>query len=97
LLRTLCPDLYSQSTGDIKEDFLYGEYYNSKKQFQEALPFYLSVFQKDTNHSYVNYRIGECYYSILGSQNKAYSYLQRATKEVEINYDDKSANWGSGL
>ena len=56
--------------------------------YQDALPFYLSVLSKFPDNSNVNYRIGQCYMHILGEQNKALPYLQKSVNEINPKYMD---------
>ena len=77
-----------QATGDPKQDFLYGEYYLDQANYQDALPFYLSVLSEFPDNSNVNYRIGQCYMHILGEQNKALPYLQKSVNEINPKYMD---------
>ncbi len=79
-------DSHSQATGDPHEDFLYGEYYLTQGMFQEALPFYFSVWKENPDNSNINYRIGQCYMKIIGEQQKALPYLEKAVAEVDEHY-----------
>ena len=72
---------YSQSDiKQLRENFLYGEYYLSKHKYREALPFYLSIYQNDSLNANINYRIGQCYINIRGEKLKSIPYLEKACK-----------------
>ncbi len=79
-------DLQGQATGDLQEDFLYGEYYIEQGLFQEALPFYLSCLKENPENSNINYRIGFCYMKIIGVQQNAIPYLEKAVVNVDEHY-----------
>lgn len=75
-----------QATNNSREDFLYGEFYLKKQQYNEALSFYLSSIEHDPGNSNLNYRVGLCYMSILGEQHKALIYLKKSIHEINKNY-----------
>jgi tetratricopeptide (TPR) repeat protein len=81
-----------QATGDPKEDFLYGEYYLSQNLYTEALPFYLSALEKNRDNSNINYRIGLCYMKLVGEQQKAIPYLEKAVNEINMHYIEGKYN-----
>lgn len=78
--------LWSQATGDPREDFLYGEYYIAQDLFQEAIPFYLSALKENPDNSNINYRIGSCYMKIIGEQHNALPYLEKAVVQIDEHY-----------
>ena len=79
-------DGMSQATGDPQEDFLYGEYYISLNEYQEALPFFLSSLLDNPENSNINYRVGLCYLKIIGEQQEALPYLEKAVKNIDEHY-----------
>ncbi len=79
--------LFSQNNKKFfKENFLYGEYYLEKRQYTDALPFYVSVYKVDSTNANVNYRIGQCYANIPEKKQMAVSYLKEATKNIDPKY-----------
>ena len=88
ILVSLCffSNIHGQATDDPQEDFLYGEYYISQNLYQEALPFYLSSLKENPENSNINYRVGLCYLKIIGEQQKALSYLEKAVVNVDEHY-----------
>ncbi len=78
---------YSQSDNkQLRENFLYGEYYLSKHKYREALPFYLSIYQNDSLNANINYRIGQCYINIRGEKLKSIPYLEKASRNITSKY-----------
>ncbi len=68
------------------------EYYNAEKYYRkgegtydEALKYYLRLYEYGSNDKALNYKIGVCY---LGSSNKkaALKYLQESSPEIAIDY-----------
>ncbi len=86
LLILSCYSIAGQSTGDPREDFLYGEYYLMRAMYSEALPFYLSALEANPDNSNINYRIGLCYSKMLGEQHNALPYLKKSVLEINKHY-----------
>ena len=78
--------VFSQATGDPKEDFLYGEFYIEQHDYKRALPFYLSALSANTTNCNINFRVGECFLNILGQQSQALPYLENAVKSITESY-----------
>ena len=82
----LSVDVNGQATGDPQEDFLYGEYYIEQGLYQQALPFYLSSLNENPDNNNINYRVGLCYLKLIGEQQKALPYLEKAVLDVDEHY-----------
>ncbi|MBN1599602.1 MAG: PD40 domain-containing protein [Bacteroidales bacterium] len=75
-----------QATGDPREDFLFGEFYIEQQQYTKALPFYLSALEAYPDNSNFNYRVGQCYSTMIGQQHLALPYLEKSVKDINENY-----------
>ncbi len=65
-----------------REDFLNAEYYLNQQEYDDAMVFYLRLLEQDTTNSFVNYRIGQCYFYIREKYDLAFPYLQKAAGNV---------------
>lgn len=79
-------DITGQATGDLREDYLFGEYYLSMAEFDNAIPFLQACVAKDQENSRYNYLLGKCYANLLGQQEKALPYLEVAVKNIDDHY-----------
>lgn len=84
---------YSQvNDKKLKDNFLYGEYYLTNLLYRDALPFYLSIYQKDSLNANINYKIGKCYLNIRGEKLNSIPYLETASKNITPRYVEGKYN-----
>ena len=74
-------DIYCQSK-QRKEDFEEGQYFFNRKEYEDALVFYLKLLESDSSQANYNFKAGECYLNIPGKEQFAVKYLERAVKKV---------------
>ncbi len=74
--------LYSQEVSSLQDTFIEAEYFFMSEDYQDALPFYLELYEKMPDNSNVAYRIGACYLNITGKKNLAIDYLRAATEKL---------------
>ncbi len=74
--------LISQEISSLQDTFIEAEYFFMSEDYQDALPFYLEIFDKMPDNSNVAYRIGACYLNITGKKNLAVEYLKAASENL---------------
>jgi hypothetical protein len=89
LLATLInPDLISQSRSEIKNNFYDAESWILFEDYKEALPLYQFLLKIYPTNSNYKYRIGQCYLNTPGEKDKAVSYLEDASKNINPKYKE---------
>ena len=78
----LCCSLTAQDIVKLQEDFIEAEYFFLNEDYQDALPYYLQLYEKIPDNGNIAYRIGACYLSITGRKNLAIDYLEKASKNL---------------
>lgn len=87
LLQLFVMTSYSQDNDKkLKDNFLYGEYYLTNRLYRDALPFFLSIYQRDSLNANINYKIGKCYINIRGEKLNSIPYLETASKNITTKY-----------
>jgi len=81
-------DLIPQSKSELKNTFYDAESWILFEDFKEALPLYEQLLKSYPGNSNFLYRIGQCYINIPGEKEKAISYLEEATKNINPDYRD---------
>ncbi len=89
---TLSLLLHTQDIKSLQETFLEAEYFFMTEDYSDALPFYLSLYEKLPDNSNLAYRIGECYLNIPGKKNLSVSYLERASKNMSAQIKEGTIN-----
>jgi tetratricopeptide (TPR) repeat protein len=85
-------DIFCQSRLQRIEDFDEGQYFFNRKDYADALFFYLKILEDDTLQANFNFKAGECYLNIPGKEDLAVKYFERAVKKVvsKKDYDKRS-------
>lgn len=60
------------------------------EDYEEALALYLSIYSLYPDNANLDYRIGLCYLTIVGSKHKAIEHLERASRNVSRRYNQNS-------
>jgi hypothetical protein len=92
ILALLSCGIYSQDIRRLQETFIEAEYFVLYQEYNDALPFYLQLYEKLPENSNIAYRIGLCYLNIPGWKNLAISYLETAAKNCSATYREGSLN-----
>jgi outer membrane protein OmpA-like peptidoglycan-associated protein/tetratricopeptide (TPR) repeat protein len=71
-------DIYAEA-----EEYIFAGEYN------EALPLYLSLYEKGFTTANLSYKIGECYLNIPGHKDKSIPYLEKAVSKVSSSFSGK--------
>ncbi|NOY37181.1 MAG: hypothetical protein GXO83_06360 [Chlorobi bacterium] len=75
---------------DIKQKFVEGNSFFLFEEYLDALPYYLDLIKIYPDNDNLNYRIGICYLNIPGEKDKAISYLEKASKNINPKYRENS-------
>lgn len=75
---------------DVKQKFVEGNSFFLFEEYIEALPYYLDLIKQFPDNDNLNYRIGICYLNIPGEKQKAISYLEKASKNINPKYKQNS-------
>lgn len=81
-----CSFSYSQKDED-RVNFFDGIFFMEEEDYRDALSAFMKVYdagyQENAN---INYKIGVCYLNISGEKDKAIPFLEKAAKNVALNY-----------
>jgi len=83
----LCP-LAGQDIIKLQEDFIEAEYFFFNEDYQDALPYYLQLYEKVPDNANIAYRIGACYLNITGQKNLSIDYLETASKNLSAKHKE---------
>ncbi len=83
---------FSQDIRKLQETFIEAEYFVLYQEYNDALPFYLQLYEQLPDNSNIAFRIGLCYLNIPGWKNLAISYLETAAKNCSAKYKEGSLN-----
>jgi tetratricopeptide (TPR) repeat protein len=81
-------DLLSQAIIENKINFYEAESWVLYEDYKEALPLYLRLAKIYPGNANYKYRIGLCYLNIPGEKHKAISYLEEATRNINLKYKE---------
>ena len=84
--------LFPQAINTLQDNFIEAEYFFMNEDYQDALPFYLELYDKMPDNSNVAYRIGACYLNITGKKNLAIDYLAAASKNLSAKHKEGTVN-----
>jgi len=79
---------FSQAVNTLQDDFYEAEYFFVGGDYQDALPFYLKLYEKVPDNANIAYRIGACYLNIEGKKNLAIDYLEAASKNLSAKHKE---------
>ncbi len=74
----------------VRETFLDADSWFYYQEYEEALSQFIQVYQQDTTHANVAYKIGYCYLNIDGQENKAIPYLKQAARDYTFSYRENT-------
>ena len=76
----------SQSKQDIKRAYINGEFSLMYKEYREALPFFLELYDAGRRDANIKHRIGLCYLNIPNQKKNAIIYLEESLENVSKDY-----------
>ncbi|MFO7576077.1 MAG: hypothetical protein R6W67_13065 [Bacteroidales bacterium] len=82
----------SQEMKQLQGIYMEAEYFLLLDEYNDALPYYLQLYQSLPENANIAYRIGLCYLNIPDSKNLALSYLETASKNTSATYREGSLN-----
>ena len=80
--------LSAQDMPSLQEDFLEAEYFFMNEDYQDALPYYLQLYEKMPDNANIASRIGACYLNINGMKNLSIEYLETAAKNLSAKHKE---------
>ncbi len=90
LLLTFGLKISAQLYSSYKEMFLEAESYFLFEEYNEALPLYQQLLMEYPGNDNYNYKIGVCYLNNLYEKEKAISYLEKATQNINPKFKENS-------
>ena len=72
----------AQTKLEIMEFFEEAEYFFNREEFEEAAYYYKKVVDQYPDNANFNFKLGECYLNIPGSESQAVLYLEKAIKRT---------------
>ncbi|MFO7755165.1 MAG: hypothetical protein R6V34_04175 [Bacteroidales bacterium] len=90
LLLFINSTLHSQNFKKDQETFLEAEYFLMFEDYNDALPYYLDLYEDYPGNNNLAYRIGLCYLGIPGQKHIAIEYLEKAAISSEASYREGS-------
>lgn len=74
----------------VRETFLDADSWFYYQEYEEALSQFIQVYQQDTTHANVAYKIGYCYLNIDGQESRAIPYLEQASRDYTFSYRENT-------
>ncbi len=78
--------LCAQENKTLQDIFIEAEYFFMTGDYEDALPYYLQIYEKLPENANLAYRIGDCYLNINGKKNLSVDYLEAATKNLSAKH-----------
>jgi outer membrane protein OmpA-like peptidoglycan-associated protein len=82
--------LWAGADAELKRKFTDAEIFFADSNYASALPLYLDILNSKTDNANLKYKIGVCYLHSSNEKNKAFEYLDFATKNTSDNCDESS-------
>lgn len=80
--------IHAQDMKKNQEKFLEAEYFLLYKDYADALPTYLDLYQNMPENANLAFRIGLCYLNTPGQKSLAISYLEKASKNSSARHKE---------
>ena len=82
--------LFAQEISDPEELFDEGEFFFLAEEYEEALYYYQTLLQHDSDNANFNFKLGNTYINIPGQEFRAIPYLEKAILNTSIKYKNRS-------
>lgn len=91
LLTPLISFVHAQTKDEIRESFEEGEFFFARGDFKEAAYYFRKVVDSHPDNAHYNFKLGECYMNIPGSEAQAVPCFEMAVKHTvaKKNYRDR--------
>ncbi len=80
--------VFSQENKEFQDSFLEAEYFLMNEDYEDALTYYLPLYEKMPDNANLAYRIGVCYLNIPSSKNLSVDYLVNASKNISAKHKE---------
>ncbi len=77
-----------QDIKPLQDIFTEAEYFFVNDDYQDALPYYLQLYEKLPDNANVAYRIGVCCMNINGKKNISIEYLEKASRNIAAKHKE---------
>lgn len=82
----------SQDNKGLQDSFLEAEYFLMNEDYNDALSYYLQLYEKLPDNANLAYCIGLCYLNIPGKKNLSIDYLETAVKNMSAKHKEGTIN-----
>lgn len=80
--------VYTQELKSLQVTFLEAEYFFVTGNYEDALPYYLQLYEKLPENANIAYRIGASYLNIPGKKELAADYLEAAVRNMSAKHKE---------
>jgi tetratricopeptide (TPR) repeat protein len=78
----LIPVLLSQTRAENEENFKEGQYFFIRKDYEDALVYFLKLIAADPDNANFNFKVGECYLNIPGKEPMGIPYFEKSLSRL---------------
>ncbi len=82
----------AQITATYKDYFKEGSFLLIEENYDSALANFIKAYKIDSSSANINYNLGFCYLQSSNQRNIAEYYLEKAVKNISVNYKEDDAN-----
>jgi tetratricopeptide (TPR) repeat protein len=75
--------VFAQFTSEVTEQFNEGEYFLNRSDYKEAAFYFRKIVDRYPDNAHFNFKLGECYLNMAGSEALAIPCLEKAVKHIE--------------
>ena len=80
--------VFSQENKEFQDSFLEAEYFLMNEDYEDALTYYLPLYEKLPDNANIAYCIGVCYLNIPSAKNLSVEYLVNASKNMSAKHKE---------
>lgn len=80
--------VFSQENKEFQDSFLEAEYFLMNEDYEDALTYYLPLYEKLPDNATIAYCIGVCYLNIPSAKNLSVEYLVNASKNMSAKHKE---------
>jgi hypothetical protein len=83
---------FAQENKNLQDTFMEAEYFLMNEDYNDALNYYLQLYEKLSDNSNLAYCIGVCYLNIPGKKNLSITYLETAVRNMSAKHKEGTIN-----
>lgn len=83
---TISFPLQAQKSAKLKDIYQDAEFFFERKDYKEAITFYLQLIDNGFVSANIRFKIGECYLNIPGEETRSIPYFEEASKHITTKY-----------